>query len=129
MTDLRPISLRNVLFRILSKFLANRLKSCPPQLSSVNQSAFVEGRLLIDNALIAFKINHYIKRHSQGVNGVAGLKIDVSKAYDILEWNFIEKMMDKFGFPDVWIRRIMTCIKMVSYSFARQGKVFGEIRP
>lgn len=90
MSELRPISLCNVLFRILSKVLANRVKTCLPRLISANQSAFIEGRLLTDNALIAFEVNHYIKCRTHGRNGVAGLKIDISKAYDRLEWNFIE---------------------------------------
>ncbi|KAL8097541.1 hypothetical protein AgCh_030606 [Apium graveolens] len=47
----------------------------------VKQPQQMKGRLLTDNALIAFEINHYIKRRSQGRNGVAGLKIDISKAY------------------------------------------------
>lgn len=98
MTELRPISLCNVLFRILSKVMANRLKICLPNIISEQHSAFVEGRLLTDNALIAFEVNHYIKRRTQGVNGVVGLKLDVSKAYDRLEWHFLEAMMLKFGF-------------------------------
>lgn len=98
-------------------------------LISNNQSAFIEGRLLTDNALIAFELNHYIKRRSQGSTGVAGLKIDISKAYDRLEWNFIESMLIKFGFHDQWIKRIMSCIKTVSYSFIQQGVVFGDVRP
>ncbi|KAL8125037.1 hypothetical protein AgCh_012638 [Apium graveolens] len=129
MTELRPISLCNVLFRILSKVLANRLKICLPTLISPNQSAFIEGRLLTDNALIAFEVNHYIKRRTQGKTGVAGLKIDVSKAYDRLEWNFIEGMLRKVGFHEVWIERVMICIKTVSYSFIQQGTVFGEVQP
>lgn len=93
MTDLRLISLCNVLFRILSKVIANRLKVYLPALISDKQSVFVEGRLLTDNALIAFEVNHYIKRRTQGNNGVVGLKIDISKAYDRLEWSFIEHML------------------------------------
>ncbi|XP_074377752.1 uncharacterized protein LOC141719274 [Apium graveolens] len=85
MMDLRPISLCNVLMRILSKVMANRLKPCLGDIISDKQSAFIEGRLLTDNALVAFEINHYIKRKTQGQKGVAGLKIDVSKAYDRLE--------------------------------------------
>lgn len=109
MTDLRPISLCNVLMRILSKIMANRLKSCLSSIIYDKQSAFIEWRLLTDNALIAFELNHYIKRKAQGKNGVASLKIDVSKAYDRLEWFFLRNMLNKFGFNKMWIERVMTC--------------------
>lgn len=110
MTDLRPISLCNVLFRILSKVMANRLKPCLSSLISDKQSAFIEGRLLTDNALIAFELNHYIRRKTQGKNGVLGLKLDISKAYDRLEWKFLVDMLCKFGFNTVWVERIMKCV-------------------
>lgn len=129
MTDLRPISLCNVLFRILSKVLANRHKSCLPTLISINQSAFVQGRLLTDNALIAYEINDYIRRKTQGKYGYVGLKIDISKAYDRLEWKFIEDMLGKYGFHQRWISRVMTCIRTVSYSFLQKGEVFGQVIP
>lgn len=93
MGDLRPISLCNVLVRILSKLMANRLKRCLGSIIFDTQSAFIEGRLLTDNALIAFEINHYMKRITQGSNGIAGLKIDVFKAYNRLEWASIHNMM------------------------------------
>lgn len=92
------------------------------------QSAFVEGRLLTDNALIAFEVNRYIKRRMQGVNGVVGLKIDVSKACDRLEWDYIEHMLDKFGFNRTWIERVMGCVKTVSYSFWENGMEFGDVK-
>lgn len=59
-SDLRPISLCNVLMRILSKVMANRLKPCLHNIISEKQSAFIEGRLLTDNALVAFEISHYM---------------------------------------------------------------------
>lgn len=80
MTELRPISLCNVLVRIVSKVLANRIKPCLKTLVSDKQSAFIEGRLLTDNALLAYEINHCIKRHTQGKRGIAGLKLDIAKA-------------------------------------------------
>lgn len=129
MTQLRPISLCNVLMRILSKVLTNRLKPCLHSIISDKQSAFVEGRLLTDNAIIAYEVNHYIRRKTQGKYGVAGLKIDVSKAFDRLEWGFIENMLVKFGFQPLWINRIMACVTTVSYSFLHNGEVFGSIIP
>ncbi|KAL8122999.1 hypothetical protein AgCh_011101 [Apium graveolens] len=128
-TDLRPISLCNVLIRIVSKVLANRLKECLPVLISDSQSAFIENRLLTDNALLAFELNYYIRRKRQGKNGVVGFKIDVSKAYDRLEWHFLEAMMQKFGFNSVWIDRVMKCVITVSYSFVQDGEIFGDVQP
>lgn len=129
MTDLRPISLCNVLMRILSKVMTNRLKPCLNSIISDKQSAFIKGRLLTDNALIAYEINHFIRRKTQGKVGIAGLKIDVSKAYDRLEWSFIENMLLKFGFHYRWISRIMLCVQSVSYSFLQNGQVFGKVVP
>lgn len=128
-SELRPISLCNVLMRILSKIMANRLKPCLHSVISDKQSAFIEGRLLTDNALIAFKLTHYIKRKTQGHDGMAGLKVDVSKAYDRLEWCYLEHMLNRFGFPVIWIHRVMQCVQTVSYSFIQNGKVFGNIQP
>lgn len=61
MTELRPISLCNLLVRILSKVMVNRLKPCLGSMISEVQSAFVEGRLLTDNAMISFEVNHYMR--------------------------------------------------------------------
>lgn len=129
MADLRPISLCNVLVRILSKIMTNRLKMCMKSIISENQSAFIEGRLLTDNAMVAFEINHYMRRHTQGNKGMAALKIDISKAYDRLEWNFIRNMMERFGFNGIWIDRVMKFITSVSYTFLHNGEEFGRVVP
>lgn len=129
MQELRPISLCNVLVRILSKVLTNRLKPCLGSLISDRQGAFVEGRFLTNNALIMFEVNHYMKRLSQGIHGVAGLKIDISKSYDRLEWRFIRNILEKFGFTKRWCSRVMGLTELVSYSFLQNGEVFGEVVP
>lgn len=55
--------------------------------------------------------------------------MDISKAYDKLEWRYIEGMLKKIGFEQVWTQRVMTCIKTVTYTFVNSGEVFGEVKP
>lgn len=47
----------------------------------------------------------------------------------MLEWNFLDAMMVKFGFNDIWRLRIMTYVQSVSYSFMHEGEVFGDVQP
>ena len=98
MSQLRPISLCNVLYKIGSKALANRLKPLLQQFISPSQSAFIPGRLISDNSLIAFEIAHFLKRRREGNQGFGALKLDMSKAYDRVEWDFIEGAMLKLSF-------------------------------
>ncbi|GAU33843.1 hypothetical protein TSUD_393510 [Trifolium subterraneum] len=129
MKDLRPISLCNVLYKMISKVLANRLKCCLDKCVSQEQSAFVEGRLIIDNALIAIEVIHSLKRKTQGRRGGLALKIDISKAYDKVDWGFLRGVMTKMGFTDVWIRWVMMCVSSVNYSVLMNYDRVGPISP
>lgn len=91
--ELRPIALCNVLYKIISKTIANRLKGMLPNLIGPYQSAFVANRIITDNAMIAFEKFHFMKK-AKGKKGFVGLKLDMSKAYDRLEWPFINKTLD-----------------------------------
>ncbi|PNX96792.1 ribonuclease H, partial [Trifolium pratense] len=88
-SEYRPISLCNVTLKIITKTLANRIKNILPDIISPNQSAFIKGRLITDNTLIASEIFHYLS-HTKRKNGFVGLKTDMAKAYDRVEWDFLE---------------------------------------
>lgn len=98
MTQYRPISLCRVIYKIISKVLANRLKPLFLICISDNQSAFVHGRMIHDNILIAHELIHYLQSSENGPYKGFMVKLNISKTYDQVEWNFLEKVMIKLGF-------------------------------
>lgn len=129
MTQLRSISLCNVIYKILANVLTNKLNIILPRIISPTQSAFIPGRLISDNYLVAAEVAHYMYKRSSGPNGLMALKLDISKAYDQVEWSFLEALMYRMGFSERWIRLVMLCVTTVSYSFKVNGNPVGYVHP
>ncbi|XP_074336953.1 uncharacterized protein LOC141674128 [Apium graveolens] len=97
-SDLRPISLCNVLIKIITKVMENRLKVLLDVVVSETQSAFTPGRLISDNILVSYEVMHYLKNRTYGKEGFMAIKLDMSKAYDRLEWVFMKDVLLRMGF-------------------------------
>ena len=126
---LRPISLCNVLYKCLAKCLVNRMKDLLPLLIADYQNAFVPGRHMDDNILVAHEITHLINRNHRGVTHLAALKLDMNKAYDRVSWLFILKVLQAYGFPAHWIKMIQTCVSTVTYKVLINGNTTETFTP
>ncbi|GMI66103.1 hypothetical protein HRI_000279600 [Hibiscus trionum] len=125
-TQFRPISLCNVLYKIIAKAIVNRLCALLDVCTDTTQGAFVPGCHITDNILIAYEVLHSLKSQKQGSNGAFALKLDMSKAYDRVEWEFIRKMLTVMGFSKQWIDLVLKCVSSVSYRIVLNN-VPGEI--
>lgn len=87
--------------------LAARLKVFLPDIISPTQSPFVPGRLITDNVLVAYESFHAMKNRRDGQNGLCAVKLDMHKAYDRVEWPFLQGILIKFGFNEDWVKLVM----------------------
>jgi hypothetical protein len=126
-SDFRPISLCNVIYKMVSKVLANRLKVWLPKIISPFQSAFIQGRLISDNIIAAYETLYTMHFKMYGKNGYLAIKLNMSKAYDRVEWSFLEKVIRRMGFAERWIHLIMMCVTSASYSVLVNGDPVGLI--
>ena len=98
--DFRPISLTGSIYKLIAKVLANRLKKVMNKLVNSAQNAFVEGRQILDASLIANEvINSMLKKKEKGVL----CNLDIEKAYDKINWNFLTAVVGKMGFKEKWL--------------------------
>lgn len=129
MKDLRPIALCNVIYKIVGKVCANHLKTVLDDLISQTQSAFIPGCLISDNIMIAYEAHYYLKRKTQGKEGVISLKVDMSKAYDRVEWGFLKGVLLKMGFDMKWVALMSETVSSVKYHVLHEQRQFGPITP
>ena len=119
----------NVVYKVISKKIAARLKLLLPKIISPTQSVFVLGSLITDNVLVAYESLHAINQEKVGRDGWCAVKLDMHKAYDRVEWIFLEAILLKLGFDAQWVNLIMAYVSSMEYKLRFNSFETGTIKP
>lgn len=120
-SDFRPITLLNVAFKVVSKVLVNRLRPIMNKLIGPFQNSFLPGRSTLDNVILAQEIMHSMNM-KKGKKGFMMVKIDLHKAYDSLNWDFLESVLVRVGFPERITNLIMFSLRETRISILWNGE-------
>lgn len=124
----RPISLCNFMYKIISKILTERMRWLLGKIISPNQGAFIEDQWIAENTVIAQKIIHKVKKH-RGRNGLMVVKVDLVKAYDRIEWHFLDWALAAWGFSEDVRKLIHSYVSTVEFSVLINGGVSETFTP
>ncbi|KAL0758366.1 hypothetical protein Bca101_074516 [Brassica carinata] len=125
-SEFSPISCCNTVYKVIAKLLANRLKKVLPSVISNTQSAFIPGRLLVENVLMATEL---VQGYNwKNITKRSILKVDLKKAFDSINWSFIFLILRALGFPDSFINLISQCITTTRFSVAVNGELGGYFK-
>ncbi|KAM6596656.1 uncharacterized protein LOC133034319 [Cannabis sativa] len=92
------------------------------------QSAFISGRWIAESSILSQELVQVIKK-KKGKGGLMAIKVDMNKAYDRLEWSFLEKVLQSHDFSPHFIKMIMECVSSVTYSILLNGKPLPKFSP
>lgn len=120
----RPISLCNVFYKIISSIIVRRIRPYLEKLISPYQNAFILKRHIQENILHTHEIFHTMRK-TKNKNGAFALKIDLSKAYDQLEWPFLQWVLEQHNFPP----HLIKCVTTVRYKVLVNGTASTHITP
>ncbi|XP_074291347.1 uncharacterized protein LOC141618137 [Silene latifolia] len=120
--EFRPIACCNLIYKCISKLLCTRLGEVLPDIVNPNQGGFIKGRNIVENVLICQDLIRLYNRKSASPRCL--IKIDLRKAYDTIEWNFLHHMLTALQFPKVFIDKIMVYVISTTYSLALNGNSF-----
>jgi len=126
--DFRPISLCNVSYKIIAKSLAERLKPHLPGSIHAGQTAFVHNRHITTNIIASQEIIHSFNLNNWN-HMVFILKIDLAKAFDRINWNFIATALKRLGLSDHFISLIYSCISTNTFSVLVNGQPTDFLKP
>ncbi|XP_057432405.1 uncharacterized protein LOC130725171 [Lotus japonicus] len=126
--DLRPISLCNVAYKVITKVLVNRFRPLLDELVGPLQGSFIPGRRTKDNIILAQEVMHTIHTYKRR-GGLVALKIDLEKAYDRVSWDFLRATLYDFGFPPSIVDLIMWGVQSASISILWNGTKLESFTP
>ncbi|KAL2246937.1 UNVERIFIED_CONTAM: hypothetical protein Sindi_2546000 [Sesamum indicum] len=121
--DFRPISCCNVLYKIIAKLLVQKISVLLDKIVSPCQTAFIPGRSIGDNIMLAQEL--FSRYNQMRLPPRCALKVDIRKAYDTVEWDFLLAVLQLFGFPPTFTRWIEECVTTTSFSIGLNGKPHG----
>ncbi|CAM8956535.1 unnamed protein product [Rhodiola kirilowii] len=127
--EYRPISLCTITAKTIGKAIVHRLQSILGDVISPTQSAFIPNRLITDNILLAHEVEHYIRNCKKQKSGYASLKLDMSKAYDRVDWKYLRLLLVRLGFCEGWAARILQYVSTVSYELSINGQIGNRFYP
>lgn len=122
MTDMRPISLCNTVYKVITKIIGSKLKPIFPSIISPIQVSFVSERHITDNIFILQGLMHRFKC-AKGKKGFIAWKIDLSKAYDRISWKFLADILREIGMSQRLRNLIEHCISSESYKAIVNGEM------
>jgi len=126
LNDFRPISLVGSLYKILKKLLANRLRLVISSVISDSQLAFVKNRQILDGILIANEVVDEIRKSQKEL---MLFKVDFEKAYDSVDWGYLDFVMGRISFPAMWRKWIRECVSIATDSALVNGSPTNESIP
>jgi len=126
--DFRPISLCNIIYKIITKVLAHCLRPILNNIIDPYQSSFLPGSGTTDNAIVLLEVIHYMCK-SKKKKGYVAFKIDLEKAFDNINWDFLRSCLCDYGFPDTTIKLIMHCFTSSSFSILWNGNKLPPFHP
>lgn len=123
--DFRPISLVTSIYKLLAKVLAGRLREVLHYTIAREQNAFVPNRQMLDSVLVASEVIEFAR--NRNLKGYV-LKLDFAKAYDRVDWFFLDRILAHKGFGVRWRKWIQGCISSANYSIMINGCPHGQFK-
>lgn len=119
----RPVACCTTIYKVITRLISKRLNLFIDQAVQSNQVGFIKGRLLCENVLLASELVDNFQAEGDTSRGC--LQVDLTKAYDNVNWEFLINILKALNLPPIFINWIWVCISTPSYSIAYNGELIG----